>query len=97
MASASSASDIDGRAIFLTMTELPESDAATSRVLMPPGLEQPRMLSATAAPVDDRSVDDAVGGIGSDAKGRTPDTTCRQACSSTALTAARSRCPSAYQ
>ena len=39
-----------GSEIFLTMTALPESDAATSLVLMPRPSNRRRIASATAAP-----------------------------------------------
>src|SRR3954467_11325369 len=39
-----------GSEIFLTMTALPDSDAATSLVLMPRPSNRRRMASATAAP-----------------------------------------------
>ncbi len=48
--SASSASVICGRLIFLTMTALPESDAATSLVFVPRRSNTRRMVSATPAP-----------------------------------------------
>src|SRR4029078_13529099 len=50
MGSASSVSDICGRVIFLTMTALPESDAATSLVLIAPLVNRRRIASATAPP-----------------------------------------------
>ena len=50
MDSASSASVITGSVIFLTMTALPDSDAATSLVLMCRPSNRRRMASATAAP-----------------------------------------------
>ena len=48
--SASSASLITGRLIFLTITALPDSDAATSRVLMRCDSNRWRTTSATAPP-----------------------------------------------
>src|SRR5579859_4568738 len=50
MDSASSLSDMIGSEIFLTMTALPESDAATSFVLMWRPSNRRRMASATEAP-----------------------------------------------
>src|SRR3954469_7732191 len=50
MDSASSASDMIGSVIFLTMTALPDSEAATSLVLMPRASKSRRIASATAAP-----------------------------------------------
>src|SRR4051795_3627224 len=50
MDSASSVSDICGRGIFLTITALPESDAATSFVLIAPPANRRRIASATAPP-----------------------------------------------
>ena len=50
MDSASSASVISGRLIFLTMTALPDSDAATSRLLKPGRSSRRRMAAATAVP-----------------------------------------------
>ena len=50
MDSASSASVITGRLIFLTMTELPDSEAATSFVLNALFSNSRRIASATAAP-----------------------------------------------
>src|SRR6476660_2344650 len=50
MDSASSASDMIGSVIFLTITALPESDAATSLVLIARPSNSRRMASATAAP-----------------------------------------------
>ena len=47
---ASSPSVIAGSVIFLTITALPESDAATSRFLMPSRSKSRRMASATAVP-----------------------------------------------
>jgi len=62
--SASSASVICGRLIFLTMTALPESDAATSLVFVPRRSNTRRMVSPRRA-VDDRAVNDAVGAMAS--------------------------------
>ena len=50
MDSASSASVITGRLIFLTMTALPDSEAATSLVLNALFSNRRRMASATAVP-----------------------------------------------
>ncbi len=64
MESASSASVITGSVIFLTMTALPDSDAATSLVWILRLSNSRRIASATAVAVDDGAVDDAVGGDG---------------------------------
>ena len=54
-----------GSVIFLTMTALPESDAATSLVLMPAAVEQAADRVGHRGAIDDRAVDDAVGRHGS--------------------------------
>ena len=50
-----------GRLIFLTMTALPDSDAATSLVLNALFVEQAADGVGDGAAVDDGAVDDAVG------------------------------------
>ena len=66
----SSASVIAGSAIFLTMTALPESEAATSLVLMPRLSKARRIASDDGGAVDDGAVDDAVGRNGLAGVGR---------------------------
>ena len=61
MDSASSASDMIGSEIFLTMTALPDSEAATSLVLMAAAVEQTTDGVGDGGAVDDRAIDDAVG------------------------------------
>ncbi len=69
--SASSASVITGRLIFLTMTALPDSDAATSLVLNAVLLNSRVMASATAPPSMMAPSTMLSGGIGSEAKAAT--------------------------
>ena len=70
MDSASSASVIAGSAIFLTMTALPESEAATSLVLMLRLSKTRRIASTTAAPSMMAPSTMLSGGIGFAAEGR---------------------------
>ena len=71
MESASSCSVITGRLIFLTMTALPEREAATSFVLNPFWANSFLMASATAPPSMIAPSTMLSGGTGSDAMAAT--------------------------